>query len=157
MICLKEFIAWCNNNVGFLSLVLSTLTLLVSIIAVFVSIHTARLPYKKKIIVTTGGILSEAGLGLHITATNVGNRDLQIKTIGFLIEKQVYINKNTLFDSQVILSQGETTSQYYSLDEFKKVIREMKINPSIMIKAFVEDTEGKRYKKKLDKVKKIIK
>ena len=42
-----ELIQWCNENVGFATIVLSALTLLVSIIAVIVSIRTARLPYKK--------------------------------------------------------------------------------------------------------------
>lgn len=43
-----NFIDWCNNNMGFVSLLLSALTLFVSILAIVVSIHTAKLPYKKK-------------------------------------------------------------------------------------------------------------
>lgn len=42
-------IEWCNLNSGFLTGVLSLLTLVVSVIAIVVSIHTAKLPYKKKI------------------------------------------------------------------------------------------------------------
>ena len=34
-----NFIEWCNNNIGFASILLSALTLLVSIIAVVVSIQ----------------------------------------------------------------------------------------------------------------------
>lgn len=151
-----EFISWCNDNVGFISLLLSALTLLVSIIAIIVSIHTARLPYKKNILVTTGNTISETGIGLHITATNVGNRNVKIKMIGFLIDDQVYINKNSLFDSQVNLVQGETTSQYFDLGEFRNALLEMKINPLMTVKAFIEDTEGTKYKKKLAKAKTII-
>lgn len=108
---MNEFIIWCNNNVGFVSIVLSALTLFVSIIAIIVSIHTARLPYRKRLMVVTGNYISEDGIGYHITATNIGNRNIKIKTIGFLIGKSIYINKNTIFDSQVMLSQGEETSQ----------------------------------------------
>ena len=104
-----DFVKWCNDNMGFASLMLSTLTLVVSILAVIVSIHTARLPYKKRLLVTCGSYISSDEVGLHITATNVGNRNIKIKTIGFLIGKMVYINKNTIFDSQTILAQGETT------------------------------------------------
>lgn len=153
---MDEFISWCNANVGFVSLLLSALTLLVSIIAVIVSIHTARLPYKKKVLIVTGHTVSGAGLGLHITATNVGNRNISIKMIGYLIGDQVYVNKNTLFDSQVNLAQGETTSQYYDISEFKTVLSGLKVSPFLKIKALVEDTEGTRYKKNLARVKTII-
>ena len=44
---ISNIIQWCNDNVGFATIVLSTLTLLVSIIALIVSTRTARLPYKK--------------------------------------------------------------------------------------------------------------
>ena len=50
----KEIINWCNSNNGFATILLSALTLLVSIIAIIVSIHAARLPYKKKLIVRGG-------------------------------------------------------------------------------------------------------
>lgn len=76
--------------------------------------------------------------------------------IGYLIGDQVYVNKNTLFDSQVNLAQGETTSQYYDISEFKTVLSGLKVSPFLKIKALVEDTEGTRYKKNLARVKTII-
>ena len=108
-------------------------------------------------LVVTGHTVSGAGFSLHITATNVGNRNINIKTIGYLIGDQVCVNKNTLFDSQVDLAQGETTSQYYDIGEFKTVLLGLKVSPFLKIKAFVEDTEGTRYKKNLARVKTIIK
>ena len=54
---IEEIITWCNSNNGFATILLSALTLLVSIIAIIVSIRTARLPYKKKLIVS-GGIVA---------------------------------------------------------------------------------------------------
>lgn len=71
-----DVIDWCNNNIGFVSLLLSALTLLVSILAIVISIHTAKLPYKKKLLVTTGSYIHtvDRSLGIYISATNVGNR-----------------------------------------------------------------------------------
>ena len=92
----KEIINWCNSNNGFATILLSALTLLVSIIAIIVSIHAARLPYKKKLIVSGGSFVSVGGIGLHITATNVGNRQIKISNIGFRIKKHVYINPNPI-------------------------------------------------------------
>ena len=48
-----EIIQWCNNNEGFLTMLLSLFTLVTSIIAIIVSIKTAQLPYKKKIDINT--------------------------------------------------------------------------------------------------------
>lgn len=152
-----DFIEWCNNNLGFASLLLSALTLLVSIIAVFVSICTARLPYKKKLVVSTGSYISEGSIGIHITSANVGNRNVKIQKIGILMGKYIYINKNSIFDSQVILEQEDLASQYYDIDELKSAVLSNKIPPSVNMIALVEDTEGKRYKKRIQRVKSIYK
>ncbi|MBQ2905194.1 MAG: hypothetical protein IJE54_01235 [Peptococcaceae bacterium] len=155
---MTEFILWCNENQGFASLLLSALTLLVSIIALGVSIRTAKLPYKKKLLVNTGTYISINRIGLHITVTNVGNRNVKIKNIGFLLSgNNVYINSHTLFDSQVVLTPGGTTSQYYDVDDFRKAIKGTNTSENTMIKAFVEDTEGKKYKKILVEDRKFIK
>lgn len=148
---MDKLVIWCNENVGFASVILSALTLLVSIIAVIVSLHTARLPYRKKLMVITGNYISSYDIGLHITVTNIGNRNVKIKQIGFLIGNNIYVNKNTLFDSQVMLSQGEETSQYYKTQEFLAAMSKMNIHPFTKIAAFVEDTEGTRYTKKLQR------
>lgn len=59
---IEEIITWCNSNNGFATILLSALTLLVSIIAIIVSIRTARLPYKKKLIVSGGSFISAGGI-----------------------------------------------------------------------------------------------
>lgn len=151
-----NFIEWCNQNTGFVGILLSAFTLLVSIIAIMVSIHTARLPYKKKLLVICGSYISSDGTGFHITVTNIGNRGIYIKTIGFKIKKLIYINKNTLFESQVILGGGETTSQYFAQEEIINLIKQNQKGNMTPIWAFVEDSEGKRYKKKLTNVGKIL-
>lgn len=61
-----DFVNWCNNNIGFATLILSALTLFVSILAVIVSIHTAKLPYKKKVLVVAGSYLTADSIGIHI-------------------------------------------------------------------------------------------
>lgn len=154
---MKELITWCNANEGFATLLLSALTLLVSIIAIIVSINTARIPYKKRLLVTVGSFISEAGIGYHITATNVGNRQLKISNIGFQIQKYVYINKFTISDSQIMLSQGEVTTQYFEIDDLKRAIKAMNVTGFTQIYAYVKDTEGKEYKKHFSSVSKFLK
>lgn len=46
---MKELINWCNQNEGFLSFVLSAVTIVISIIAIKTSINAAKLPFKIKL------------------------------------------------------------------------------------------------------------
>ena len=151
-----QFIEWCNNNMGFVSLLLSALTLFVSIIAVVVSVRTAKLPYKKKLMVSSGNYISQDGLGMHVTVTNVGNRKVKMKKMGILIGEIVYTDKNRLLEGHIDLNQGDETSHYFRLDEMQNLIRVNKIDKSDKMIAYVEDTEGKKYKKKICKVKDIL-
>ena len=65
---LSDVIQWCNENVGFATIVLSGLTLLVSIIAVIVSLRTARLPYKKLLKIEDGSYFTTDGDSGLLTA-----------------------------------------------------------------------------------------
>lgn len=150
-----DFIDWCNNNVGFISIVLSALTILVSIIAIVVSIRTARLPYKKKVKVTSGSYISSESLGCYVTATNIGNRKIKIENIGLKCGDKVLINPKTIADSRIFLDAGDTTTQYFDLTDLKKQLRATGFDPKLTVKAFAEDTEGRIYQKRLSSVQKI--
>ncbi|MFV0395266.1 MAG: hypothetical protein ACK5LC_12870, partial [Coprobacillaceae bacterium] len=112
---MKEIIEWCNNNEGFAMIVLSLGTLIVSIIAIIISIRTARMPYKKKLLIDTGSYvgIGISSTGIHITTTNIGNRSIKIIKIGLLINKKYYFNVNTIKDSQITLATGDSTTQYF--------------------------------------------
>ena len=82
---ISNIIQWYNDNVVFATIVLSTLTLLVSIIAIIVSIRTARLSYKKLIKIEADSYFTTDGAsGLHVTAINCGNMDFTISSMGFV-------------------------------------------------------------------------
>lgn len=80
------FVQWCNENNGFLTAILSVIGLLLSIIAIVVSIHTARLPYKKQLLLGSSLLLGASVnlgisaktfiMGLSASATNIGNRTI---------------------------------------------------------------------------------
>ena len=59
--------------------------MLVSIIAIIVSIRTACLPYKKLINIEADSYFTTDGAsGLHVTAINCGNMDFTISSMGFV-------------------------------------------------------------------------
>ena len=86
-----NFIQWCNDNNGFLTAILSLIGLILSVTAIVVSIRTARLPYKKKLLLGSSLLLgvsriplrgTETSLvGMSSTATNVGNRTISLKYV----------------------------------------------------------------------------
>lgn len=86
---MTEFIEFCNDNQGFISAILSFFTILISIIAVFVSIHASKLPYKKKLKLEykiVYGVLQGSGdlipLKYQIEATNLGRVPISLSFIG---------------------------------------------------------------------------
>ena len=60
---MKYIIEWCNNNSGFIQSILACLTLLASLIAIVVSIKTSKIPYKKRMLLTSGSYI---GVGLIV-------------------------------------------------------------------------------------------
>lgn len=142
---ITEFIQWCNDNAGFATIVLSALTLLVSIIAVIVSVRTANLPYKKQLKIEMGSYFTTDGdSGLHVTAINCGNMDFTISSMGFMSkEKQLMVNLHSNNNYPIRLKNGEQVSEYFADGTLE--IQNLKSNRKIT--AFVKDSEGKIYKK----------
>lgn len=151
-----EIIEWCNNNQGFISAILSLLTLIASIIAIIISIVTSRLPFKKKLLLTSGSFIGIGFkcTGTHVTVTNVGNRNIFIKNLGIKVEGQVFTNIKTIEESRTMLNPGETTTQYFYNSEFSAF---SKIQQNKKAYAYAEDSEGKKYKKYICKVKNLVK
>ena len=156
---MDEIINWCNSNEGFVTALLSILTLATSIIAIIVSICTARLPYKKKLLLKFGsfigvGLIKELQ-GIHITITNIGNRDINIADLGILISKQVYDRIENKEENRIKLISGESKTVYYTIDEIKDATKN--VDSSKRMYAYVLDTEDKKYKKYIGRLKKILK
>lgn len=93
-----NIIQWCNENTGFLTAILSLIGLVLSVTAIVVSVRTARLPYKKKLMlgsyISLGarmipGVGAETQiLGMSASATNVGNRTINITYFGICDQKR---------------------------------------------------------------------
>lgn len=144
---LSNIVLWCNENIGFATIVLSVLTLCVSIITIIVSIRVAYLPYKKIIKIETGSYFTTYGTaGLHVTAINCGNMDFTISSMGFITkEKKLIVNFQSTNKYPFRLKNGEQISEYFT-DEVP-AIQSLKSNRRIY--AYVKDSEGKIYRKRM--------
>ncbi len=91
---MNECIQWCNENNGFLTAILALLSLFISVWAVVVSIQTAKLPYKKRLLHKVDfqkelGLEEESGrlnwrvTDICVNAINTGNRTINLTFFGF--------------------------------------------------------------------------
>ena len=96
---MSELIHWCNDNNGFLTAILSAIGLFLSTIAIVVSIKTARLPFKKRIVIKTStnlwvgmipitNTIASGVQSISINVVNKGFRDVNITYLGIMIKNK---------------------------------------------------------------------
>lgn len=156
----ENIFRWCNNNDGFTSAVLSVIGIGLSVIAIWVSISTARLPYKKKVILSSNtliGVNSIPGVfeqtyitGISVSITNVGNRPIYIDYLGLSIkENKKYLRMYPLqkeLKSYFSLAPSEAVENKYERDLLVRELSTRDLKCELFVLA--KDTEGTEYKKK---------
>ena len=154
-------IEWCNLNSGFLTGVLSLLTLVVSVIAIVVSIHTAKLPYKKKIILSSSVDIAffqnpatgEDGsqiIGVSVNAANVGSRNVNITYLGISVkDKSLHNGQEKMAKIRdEITGTGIIAPTEVKTEMFKKadlIFALSKLSKKARLYLYARDTEGKEY------------
>lgn len=163
---IMKYIQWCNENNGFLTAILSITSLLLSVTAIVVSIMTARLPYKKKILLASSLTLgmtfqtkeSVSVMGMAASATNVGNRPIGIRYLGYAIKKDgtyhcIYpISRE--FNCNALLEPSKEIETQFSKEELIKAFLQEAPNSKLYI--FARDTQGSMYKRSAGTVKKLL-
>lgn len=163
------FIQWCNDNSGFISAILSLVGLVLSVTAIVVSIQTARLPYKKKIMLASSvllganvfpGVSTESFvIGISASATNIGNRTISLTYLGYAIKKDGKFHMiypiNREFDCKSTLAPSEMGETQFNTDELLKCFSNISQDTKLYV--FAKDTEGKEYKCKSGTVGKLLK
>lgn len=165
---MKTIIDWCNANNGFLTGVLSIVGLLLSTIAIVISIHTARLPYKRKIKLGASTLIgvamgggsrtSPAVIGFVASATNIGNRAVYMTYIGYAIKSNGKYNKiypiNRDFNCSAKLEPSECKDVQFMADELAQSFLKLDRNTKLYI--YASDSEGKEYLQKSGTVGKLL-
>ena len=154
-------VQWCNDNAGFISAILTLLTILLSVIAIIVSIQTARLPYKKKLKLysnykfavwdTPYGNKSELSpMSITIGAVNLGNRPINLEFLGLGIFVNGRLKKftplNRSLNCKGIIECTEMKEVDYLLQE---LLAPKDTLQGTLIYACAIDSEGKIYTKKI--------
>ena len=167
-----DIINWCNNNTGFLSAVLAALSLLLSSIAIIVSIRTARLPYRKRIKLypttdlhvysdpTSGKVCSEIGW-LTAHAVNLGARNVTLTYLGFCVKDRKQF-KGFQKLSKIkqdptgtgLLAPTEIRSESFAGKDISFWLS--KISKDSKVYLYAKDSEGKNYFKRIGRSDRIM-
>ncbi len=153
---MEEVIQWCNENNGFLTGVLSLLTLVVSIIAIIVSIRTAKLPYKRKLRLSSSldiaffqnPVTGESGsqiMGVSVNIANIGSRNVNISYLGISVSGRQ--EKLTKIKDEVtgtgILAPTEVKTEFFKKADLIYVLS--RLDNKAKISLYARDTEGNEY------------
>ncbi len=160
---MNYIIQWCNENNGFISAVLSFLTVLISVIAIAISIKMARLPFKKKLKLsgTIGYVIGDdidsmEIAGFYVNVCNIGNRPVSVKFLGFIISKDGagkfdrFYNIDGTNSCESPLMPTESFEVLYPAEGLIRSLQ--RINRKRILYYFIEDTEGGTQRKRFDSV-----
>lgn len=161
-----DFINWCNANQGFLSLLLAIFTALISILAIIISILTARLPYKKKVKITNNYKLAiaQTAMGnlsttyLTVGVVNVGNRTVSTDYVGLGFYKDKSLQRVYPASRALNCKTKLNPSQLFEVNFMAEEILKLQniVSPDAMIYSVVIDTEGQVTKKRFGYLRNII-
>lgn len=155
---MQQIVDWCNTNQGFVSAVLALSSLILSIVAICISISVAKLPFKKKIALT---FYTNIGIGdasnhidYEVVATNIGNRVVATNYVGLgFYEKgklKLFHSATRNLNNKQRLDINESCIVRFSKDELDDVKKY-----SSRIYAIATDVEGAIFKKQIKQKKHI--
>ena len=161
-------IEWCNQNEGFLTALLTFVGIILNFSAVIIAIKTARLPYKKKLLLSRfynyGGIMGldeePRMMGISVEAVNAGNRQINLNYIGLGINHKSEMHRIYNFDSMSEhkgkLNPSETISVLFESEKIAIACSRLKVRPEQKLYIYAIDSEGRKYKKRIGRVGAIL-
>lgn len=140
-----NLIEWCNDNEGFLSFMLSLLTILISVIAIIASNKIGKLPYKKDIRAIPNFFLDNDKPVIDLILQNTGNADISIKYINIFSKPRLSIGHYYGEEENILLHQNESKKCKIEIyDNIEEIIENaIDLNGIIIIE--IHDISGEKY------------
>ena len=158
-----EFIRWCNDNAGFFSAILSLIGILSGILAIIVSIRTARLPYKKAVKISAAfgfpiepdrvdAVGKTDDRTLFVNAANTGNRNVYFSFLGLACKKndnernswEIFYENSPCVMKSGLLQPAEVMTTKYFAASLKDRLESADANKIYLLAI---DSEGRYYHK----------
>lgn len=143
---MKEIIKWCNLNTGFISAILSLMTIIVSMLAIIISRRITSIPYKKKLMVEPFCTVKKNEVCIQILIVNNGFATIVINNIYIENNKKEILGMPTMKEPLII--QG---NQYKKMnikikdEEHIEFVKKNALNLNNKIRIDIRDMDGKKY------------
>ena len=92
---MSEFISWCNSNQGFLSFILSLMTIILSVVAIVISLKIGKMPYERKLRVIPKPYKVQGKTMMDIIIINCGHVETGIKHIAIMDNSNLVLGMYT--------------------------------------------------------------
>jgi hypothetical protein len=147
---MKQIIDWCNCNQGFLSALLSILTILISGFTIFLSWKIGKMPFRNAISVTvsTGGKDDGGYYRLHIVIVNIGNIPMYIGSVEVTDREKHHLGSmNTYYENKdfIILNPNEIIDDIVIVKNRNELFDKYELDFNGKIKIIVKELNGKRH------------
>lgn len=148
MECIKSIIEWCNDNQGFISAVLSVLTIIISVIAIYYSNKVGRIPYRKKMQVIPCYYEKNGSPIIEMMVINYGLMTLVISHISIKDVKNDYVG-STLIEKPIVIKPSEYKKFEIQIDDHNGLIEKyaMDLNKKMVIEVCEYSGKTHRFQK----------
>ena len=156
----NDLVSWCNINNGFLTGLFSFLALIASVTAIVVSIHTARIPYRKRLKLSSSldtafyrmpnsNNIKSSTNGISVNSANTGSRNINLSYLGIAVSKPLHgrTKQITKIRDEItgtgIIAPAEVKTELFKTDDL--IVALSKLDKRTKLYLFARDSEGKEY------------
>lgn len=140
-----DLVKWCNENQGFVTAIFSFSTVLISVVAISLSINVARFQTKKKLRFKGYFELNDEIFNIYAIITNVGNRNINIIAINIhRLKDNLHIGLGNCEKEKSMLSPQSTLEVVINIFD-SDIDKDGQIDINKLIYFVCYDSEGKKY------------
>lgn len=144
---IKSIIEWCNENQGFISAILSVLTIIISVIAIYFSNKVGKIPYKKKMKVIPCYYEENSNPIIEIMLINYGLMTLVISHIVIKDLKKEYVGGTSMLEP-IVVKPSECQKFEIIIEDYNGLIEKNAIDLNNKMIIEVHEYGGKVHKLK---------
>jgi hypothetical protein len=140
-----KLIFWCDAHAGFISAILSLLTIFISTLALIISSQISKIPYKKRMAVIPGYYEENGEPVINMMIVNYGLTALVIDNIYILDEKRTHVG-TTFEETPIIIKPSQYKRIKFSMNDENGLIGKNVIDLNGHMTIVVHEYGGREYK-----------
>lgn len=141
---MKYIISWCNSNQGFLSAILSIITIFISILTIRMTYKIGKMPYKKSISVMPLLLKNQEKYIMDVMIINTGLVTILIRNICITNNDNLVIGHCSKIEPEALQPNGFIRREIEIYDDIEN-IKKHELDLNNHIKIIVYGYNGEKY------------